>query len=164
MCRAAVGDRKTSRAPQWALDITRQDTQWRCGRRTRANSGTARGVADDHHDASARRFEQTDTLQLLIPTTPGPALSPTLSAFDPATRTFCLAVGFQGNNGLLWTTTIANDVNSSTAPVQVEFDYPAGGPENNTMVGLELWNHKGTLKALVIFLDGSVFVVEGTFG
>jgi len=132
----AQWDGRTVPDVQWALDVTRQDTEFR---------------ARQEH-----KFIQ------LIPTTKGDASHFTYTAYDEATRTYMTSVTRNESSGSLWAMTITKDVENVTAIGQeVRYAFPQFGA---ILIGLEIFNNKGTLTPLVIFKDGTVLQVDQKTG
>jgi hypothetical protein len=72
----AQWDGRTVPTVQWALDVTRQDTEY--------------------------RFHQEFHFQQLIPTTPGNALSPTYTAYDEDSRVYFTTAARNDYSASLW--------------------------------------------------------------
>lgn len=131
----AQWDGRTVPTVQWALDVTRQDTLF--------------------------RPKQELKLQLLLPTTPGPALSPTFTAYDATSRDYFTAVRQNASAGRLWHMTINNAVDNSTVDPDVRFAF---SQMDATFVGLEAWNNNGVSTPLALFADCTVLVVDWKTG
>jgi hypothetical protein len=132
----AQWDGRTVPDVQWALDVTRQDTEFR--------------AIQEH------KFIQ------LIPTTKGDASHYTYTAYDMATRTYMTSVTHNQSSGSLWAMTITKDVENVTAIGQeVRYAFPQFGA---TFIGLEIVNVKGTLTPLAIFKDGTILQVDQKTG
>jgi hypothetical protein len=132
----AQWDGRTVPDVQWALDVTRQDTEFR---------------ARQEH-----KFVQ------LIPTTKGDASHFTYTAYDVATRTYITSVTRNESSASLWAMTITKDVeNVTTIGQEVRYAFPQFGA---TLIGLELYNNKGALTPLAIFKDGTVLEVDQATG
>lgn len=130
-------DGRTAPDVQWALDVTRQDTEF--------------------------RVRQELKLQQLIPTTPGPALTPTWTAYDEKTRQYFVTVYRNSTSASLFGSVIADDVESNVPldPVEVRYSFPE---EDATMVGLEAWNNNSHVTPLSLFADCSVWAVDPATG
>jgi hypothetical protein len=132
----AQWDGRTVPDVQWALDVTRQDTEFRA--------------------RQEYKFIQ------LIPTTKGDASHYTYTAFDAATRTYITSVTRNESSGSLWGMTITKDVENVTSlGPEVRYAFPEFGA---TLTGLELVNNRGSLTPLAIFKDGTVIQIDPVSG
>lgn len=104
-------DGRTIPSPQWAFEITRQDT--------------------------AFRFNQQLKLATLIPTTAGDGLTPSFTSYDANTRAYFMTTARNAAVASLWGFTLSGDV-SAAAPVnaEVRYSFPADGA---TLVGLQVF-------------------------
>lgn len=132
----AQWDGRTAPDVQWALDVTRQDTEFR-----------------EHQEY---KFIQ------LIPTTKGDASHFTYTAYNEATRTYMTSVTRNETSASLWAMTINNNVdNVTTLGPEVRYAFPQ---PDATLIGLEIFNNKGALTPLAIFKDGTVLQVDQKTG
>jgi len=132
----AQWDGRTVPDVQWALDVTRQDTEFRA--------------------------RQELKLIQLIPTTLGDASYYTYTAYDEATRVYTVSVARNDTSASFWGMGITKDVENVTALIpEVRYAFPARGA---VLVGLELFNNKGTLIPLALFKDGTVLQIDPKTG
>jgi hypothetical protein len=135
----AQWDGRTVPTVQWALDVTRQDTTF--------------------------RFKQELKMTQLIPTTPGPADTPTLTAFDPKSRVYLTATQRTTSEASLWAMQINNAVTNVTRtnPDNVQFQYPPPGgewPNSDELVGLVAFSGPSNTTALAVFGSGELLQVD----
>lgn len=131
----AQWDGRTAPDVQWALDVTRQDTEFR-----------------EHQEY---KFIQ------LIPTTKGEASHFTYTAYDEATRTYMTTVTRNHSAASLWTMNINKNVDNVTNVLpEVRYAFKVDA----ILVGLEIFNNKGVLTPLAIFKDGTVLQVDPKTG
>lgn len=109
------------------------------------------------------RLRQELKLQKLIPTTAGPALSPTFTAYEPTQRLFFTTVRRNSTSGSLWGLTLANDVNNASWYTQeVRFAFPV---VDAVMVGLQAFSESsGSVTVVVLFEGGQVVQVDPRTG
>jgi hypothetical protein len=129
-------DGRTWPVVEWALDITRQDVEWR-----------------PHQELKYIN---------LIPTTRGNALSPTLTAFEPKSRSYFLTVERNHTAASLWGVVLSGDTNTTTRTyAEVRYHYPV---MDDSLKGLEAWNNQGTVQVLAIFGDCNIMQIDYTTG
>ena len=131
----AQWDGRTVPDVQWALDLTRQDTEY--------------------------RLRQELKLQKLLPTTIGPALSPTWTAYSPGSRSYFTSVRKNKTAAYLWGMAINNNVNATTPICQTTFGFPQ---EDAVFVGLEAFDVNGATTVLAFFQDGTILDVDYSTG
>lgn len=132
----AQWDGRTVPNVQWALDITRQDTEF--------------------------RLKQELKLVNLIPTTPGPALTPTFTAYDEVSRLYFCTVGRNDTSASLWGVTLSGDVSNATwYSNEVRYAYPES---EATLVGLHVYTAAGNVTVLAIFENGQIVKINPATG
>lgn len=131
----AQWDGRTYPNVQWALNVTRQTTT----------------------------FEWTQQLELqnLLPTTQGPARSPTFTAYDPISRQYFVATQFNMSAAFLWSMTLDSAVTAAPMGEPQFTNYPQYG---ETLVGLQAVNIEGFVALYSFFADGSVFEINTQTG
>lgn len=96
-------------------------------------------------------------LTQLIPTARGPAPSPTITAYDAATRTYLTLVVRDVGVASVWGHSINKDVTAVSAVFpEVKFQFAA----NATVVGFEAIAVNGTVTPVVFFASGDVWTVD----
>lgn len=131
----AQWDGRTYPDVQWALDVSRVATHF--------------------------AFKNELKLQKLLPTSDGTAPSPTLTAYDDASRTFFTIVSHNLTAAKLWTSVINKNVSAITPVNDVLVAYPQLGA---TMVGVKTVTISDHLHVLFIFHDGTLLDVNPMTG